>query len=410
MAGESMKIKSICILGSGGREHAIGYAFQKLGFELFFYPGNAGTKRVGKNIVLDNFSQLEEFDLVISGSEEYLAKGVADRRPNVFGPDSQGARLESSKCFAKLFMQKYEIKTARFEIATSCEQLYDALKRFSSPYVVKLDGLAQGKGVIIANSFDEALDNGKKLMNGTLINGVKGSVIVDEYLRGLELSAIAIVNGTNFALLPFTRDYKRAFTNNEGPNTGGMGAYGPVQIDEKLREKIEELFKKTLIGLEKEGIKYRGFLYIGLMIVEGEPYVLEYNVRLGDPECEVIVSMEPEIFAENVLKAYSNEHFDKYTPKYHSVDVVLASEGYPENPKKGQEITFREEGFFFYGGVTEKNGKLIVNGGRVLHSMGVGETLQQAKERAYKNIEKVHFDGMYYRNDIAMIHSNLDEQ
>ncbi|HPT59486.1 MAG TPA: phosphoribosylamine--glycine ligase [Fervidobacterium sp.] len=395
------EIKSVCILGSGGREHAIGYAFQKLGVDLFFYPGNVGTKKIGKNIEIDNFAELETFDLVIPGSEEYLAKGISDGRPNVFGPDSRGARLESSKCFAKLFMQKHGIKTARFEIATTREQLYDALKQFNPPYVVKLDGLAQGKGVIITHSFDEALDKGTKLMNGNMFENVKGPVVVDEYLDGWELSAIAIVNGGDFVLLPFTKDYKRAFTNDEGPNTGGMGAYGPVQIDEKLKGKIDELFNKTLVGLEKEGIYYRGFLYIGLMVVDGEPYVLEYNVRLGDPETEVIVSMEPEQFALNVLKAYSKEPLDEYTPKCCAVDVVVASEGYPESPKKGQEIQFQKDGFFFYGGVTEKNGKLVVNGGRVLHSMGVGENLEQARAHAYKNIESVHFDGMYYRTDIA---------
>lgn len=395
-------IKSVCILGSGGREHAIGYAFQKLGIDLFFYPGNAGTKKIGKNIEIDNFSKLDAFDLVIPGSEEYLANGIANGRQNVFGPDSRGARLESSKSFAKLFMQKHDIKTARFEIANTREQLYDALKQFNPPYVVKLDGLAQGKGVIITHSFDEALDKGTKLMNGEFFGNVKGPVVVDEYLDGWELSAIAIVNGKNFALLPFTKDYKRAFTNNEGPNTGGMGAYGPVQIDVKLREKIEELFTKTLVGLEREGIYYRGFLYIGLMVVDEEPYVLEYNVRLGDPETEVIVSMEPEQFALNIIKAHSNEAFDEYVPKHCAVDVVIASEGYPESPRKGQEIQFQSDDFFFYSGVSEKNGKLVVSGGRVLHSIGVGDNLEQARKRAYENIRNVYFDGMYYRADIAL--------
>ena len=395
------EVKSVCILGSGGREHAIGYAFQKLGVDLFFYPGNAGTKKIGKNLQIDNFAELEVFDLVIPGSEEYLAKGISDGRANVFGPDSRGARLESSKCFAKLFMEKHGIKSARFEIATTHEQLYDALKQFNPPYVVKLDGLAQGKGVIITHSFDEALDKGTKLMNGNMFENVKGPVVVDEYLDGWELSAIAIVNGRDFVLLPFTKDYKRALTNDEGPNTGGMGAYGPVQIDEKLKGKIEELFNKTLVGLEKESIYYRGFLYIGLMIVDGEPYVLEYNVRLGDPETEVIVSMEPEQFALSILKAYGKEPIDEYTPKCCAVDVVVASEGYPESPKKGQEIQFQEGGFFFYGGVNEKNGKLVVSGGRVLHSMGIGGNLQEAREHAYKNINNVYFDGMYYRTDIA---------
>lgn len=400
------KVKRICILGSGGREYAIGWAFKKFGFDVYFYPGNAGTKNIGKNIQINNFDELSNFDMVIPGSEEFLVKGIADGKANVFGPDSKGARLEGSKCFAKTFMKKHGILTANFQIATDEISLYDALKAFKPPYVIKADGLAQGKGVVICDTFDEAMDIGQKLIKGQLIPNVKGPVVVDEFLKGWELSAIAIVNGTDFALLPFTRDYKRAFTNNEGPNTGGMGAFGPVEIDSKLKEKIKNLFSKTLNSLKEDGIYYRGFLYIGLMIVNDEPYVLEYNVRLGDPETEVIVAMDPGKFVENILKAFNNERFEEYTPNNYSVDVVLASQGYPENPMKGQEIYIEhdecEDWMIFYAGVTEKDGKLLVNGGRVLHSIGIGKTLSQAREKAYRNIEKVKFEGMFYRNDIAL--------
>lgn len=397
-------MKSVLILGSGGREHAIGWAFKNAGFDVSFFPGNAGTKMVGKNIKLDKLDLLEEFDIVIPGSEEYLVKGIADGRKNVFGPNSFGARLEGSKCFAKLFMERHSIPTAKFQIANNIVQLEDALKSFNPPYVIKADGLAQGKGVIIAQTFQDAMEKGTKLLNGTLISKVSGPVVVDEFLNGWELSAIAIVNGREFALLPFTKDYKRAFTGNVGPNTGGMGAYGPVEIDKRLERKIEDIFERTLKGLKNDGINYRGFLYAGLMIVENEPYVLEYNVRLGDPETEAIVAMAPEKFVENVLKAFSNEQIEKYYPNVFAVDVVIASEGYPENPKNGQEIKINNEnGFFFFAGVKEDNGTLLVNGGRVLHSMGVDKTLNGARERAYENIKNVYFEGMFYREDIAKI-------
>ncbi|MGB9614086.1 MAG: phosphoribosylamine--glycine ligase [Fervidobacterium sp.] len=400
-------IKSVCILGSGGREHAIGWAFKKIGYDVYFYPGNAGTKYLGKNIKLKTFDELSNYDLVIPGSEEYLVKGVADKLSNVFGPDSEGAQLEGSKIFAKRFMKKYDIPTARFMIATDSHSLNDALKGFSPPYVIKADGLAQGKGVVICNTFEEAMQVGKKLIDGELISNVKGPVLIDEFLDGWELSAISIINGHQFVLLPFTKDYKRALTGNKGPNTGGMGAFGPISIDGKLKERIREIFSKTLNGLIKEKIRYRGFLYIGLMVVNNEPYVLEYNVRLGDPETEVIVAMDPEHFVENILKAYTNENCNEYTPQKFAVDVVIASEGYPENPRKGQEITIDERenangnSHIFYAGVSEKDGKFIVSGGRVLHSVGVGQTLEQARAYAYENIKNIHFEGMYYRSDIA---------
>jgi len=408
------RIKKILVLGSGGREHAIGWAFKNAGCEVSFYPGNAGTKLVGENLSINEAELfagniLADFDLVIPGSEDFLVKGIADGKINVFGPHSAGARLEGSKCFAKLFMEKYNIPTAKFQIARNKVQLVDALKSFTPPYVIKADGLAQGKGVIIEDNFSNAIENGSKLMDGTLIPGVTGPVVVDEFLKGWELSAIAIVNGRKFALLPFTRDYKRAFTCNKGPNTGGMGAYGPVEMTQKLIEKIKTIFDKTLFGLEKEGIYYKGFLYIGLMIVEDEPYVLEYNVRLGDPETEVIAAMEPEKFVENVLKAFKNEEFDEYRPSRFAVDVVVASEGYPESPRKGQKIVIenienseKEGNILFYAGVREQNGELVVSGGRVLHSVGTDNELGKAREKAYKNLQNIHFEGMFYRDDIAL--------
>lgn len=408
-----MNEKTVCILGSGGREHAIGWAFKEFGFKVYFYPGNAGTKNVGYNINLTTFDELKRFDLVIPGSEEFLVNGVANNRNNVFGPDSFGAKLEGSKCFAKKFMEKYTIPTSKFKIATNNEELNETLRYFHPPYVIKADGLAGGKGVIICNNIEEALEKGMKLINGELIKNVKGPVVVEEFLSGWELSAIAIVNGEKFALLPFTRDYKRAFTNNQGPNTGGMGSYGPTIIDPSLKTKIENIILKTLAGLKQEGIFYRGFLYAGLMIVNNEPFVLEYNVRLGDPETEVIVPMNKAKFVENILLAFQNENFEEYKPQGYALDVVLASEGYPDNPRKGQVIQIKErkadngekrneDSMLFYAGISEHNGDLIVNGGRVIHCIGTGSTLQQAQQRAYEKIKDVYFEGMFYREDIGL--------
>ncbi|ODN30273.1 phosphoribosylamine--glycine ligase [Fervidobacterium thailandense] len=396
-------MEKVLILGSGGREHAIGWAFLQAGFQVDFYPGNAGTARCGRNVKVESWDALGEYDLVIPGSEEYLAMGVADGRPNVFGPDSKGAFLEASKCFAKSFMMKYDIPTARYEIADDEESLLKALEKFTPPFVLKLDGLAQGKGVVIAQGKEQAYEVGVKMMKGDFVKGVSGKLVVEEFLRGKELSAIGIVHGRKFALLPFTRDYKRAFTGNVGPNTGGMGAYGPVHVDGKLKAKIEEIFSKTLFGLEKEGIFYKGFLYAGLMLVNDEPYVLEFNVRLGDPETEVIVYMDPEHFVENVLKAFAGEPFQEYYPNHYAVDVVIASEGYPEFPRKGQEIIVEPGGFYYFAGVSETDGRLYVSGGRVIHAMGRGSTLEKAREEAYQNVSKVHFEGMFYRTDIAAL-------
>ncbi len=399
-------IKKVFILGSGGREHAIGWAFKNCGFEVFFSPGNAGTSEIGENVVLESYEELSKFDLVIPGSENYLAFGVANGRNNVFGPIKEVAMLESSKAFAKEFMKKYEIRTARFKIVESVEFLSETLSEFNPPYVLKIDGLAQGKGVIIEKTFESALENGTKLMRGELVKGVSGKIVVEEYLQGSELSAMAIVNGDNFALLPFTRDYKRAYTGNIGPNTGGMGAYGPIQISDHLKREIEDLYSKTLFGLRKDGLKYKGFLYLGLMISEGMPYVLEYNVRLGDPETEVIVSMAPEKFVENVVNALTNGSFSEYSPSLYALDVVLASEGYPENPKKGQTLTieknFSENQILFYGGVEKFFENYTVSGGRVMHCVGTGESLEKARENAYSLTEKVKFEGKYFRTDIGL--------
>ncbi|MCD6552214.1 phosphoribosylamine--glycine ligase [Thermotoga sp.] len=392
------------VLGSGGREHAIGWAFSQQGYEVHFYPGNAGTKRNGANHPYEGektIKSIPDEDLIIPGSEEYLVEGVANWKVNVFGPVREVAKLEGSKVFAKCFMKRYGIRTARFEVAETPEELKEKIKKFSPPYVIKADGLARGKGVLILDSEEEALEKGSRLIAGELVKGVKGPVVVDEYLIGEELSAMAVVNGRNFVILPFVRDYKRLMDNDRGPNTGGMGSWGPVSVPRETISKIEELFDRTLWGVEKEGYTYRGFLYLGLMLHNGEPYILEYNVRLGDPETEVIVTLNPEAFVNTVLEGYRGGRMEAIEPDRFAVDVVLASKGYPDAPEKGKEITLPEDGLIFFAGVAEKDGKLVTAGGRVLHCMGTGATKEEARKKAYELVEKVHFEGKTYRRDIA---------
>lgn len=400
----------IHVIGSGGREHAIGWAFWGKNHEVYYYPGNAGTKKHGRNLPYEGLKTIKkicsEDSIIIPGSEIYIVEGISNICDRSLAPTKEAARLESSKVFAKLFMKKYGIRTPRFEIVENPEQLDNTLRKFSPPYVLKIDGLAGGKGVILVDNFQEALKKGKLLMRGEFIKGVKGMLVVDEYMDGYELTAIALVNNRRFTILPFVRDYKKIGDNDTGPNTGGMGAWGPVKVSDTLRNRIEELFDKTLYGLEKEGLDYRGFLYLGLMIVDEEPYILEYNVRLGDPEGEVIISMNPENFVSLVLSTFKGR-MEEFKPLHYVVDVVLASEGYPKKPRTGQRIIIPEESnskesILFYGAVKEINGELIVTGGRVLHCIGIGKALESARKNAYELAKKVEYDGKYFRKDIAL--------
>ncbi|UZN23001.1 phosphoribosylamine--glycine ligase [bacterium 3DAC] len=388
----------IVIVGSGGREHAMGWAFYREGYDVYYVPGNPGTARHGTNI-----AQIpdEEDILVIPGSETYIAGGIADGKDNVFAPDSRGARLESSKIWAKEFMKKHGIPTAPFIVVNTPKELKTALKSFSPPYVIKADGLAGGKGVIIEDDFEKAVEKGSMLIEGTFLKGVKGPVVVEEYLPGIELSAMAVASGEHFALFPFTRDYKRAYDGGKGPNTGGMGAVGPINVDKGIVDQIEDIYRLTLDGLKSEGISYKGFLYIGLMIKDDKVYVLEYNVRMGDPETEVIVMMNPSGFVSSVLSAYRGESIQPIVPKCFAVDVVIASEGYPLSPRKGQVIEKEPTGFAFYAGVKEESGKLVVSGGRVFHCMGTGMTPEEARTSAYRCAESVSFPGAFFRRDIG---------
>ncbi len=404
----------VLILGSGGREHALGWAFAESGHEVYFLPGNGGTEITGINLYCDDIMQFVkerggEFDLIIPGPESYIAKGVADliKDSVVFAPSFDAARLEASKVYAKRFMEKYGIPTANFEVAQSPDQLKEALSKFDPPYVLKADVLAGGKGVFIVDNKDEALSTGIKLMKGELLPGVSGALVVDQFLKGKELSAIYVVGESgDFKLLPFARDYKRVYDGDRGPNTGGMGCWAPVNIDNELIDSINDIAQKTIYGIKQEDMSYKGFLYIGLMLTDDGPYVLEYNVRMGDPETEAILPLDPKGFVDVVLEAaFSGIPKGNITTDMFAVDVVVASCGYPLSPKKGQKVVIDDidKHLYFFAGVKKgEDGNLYVSGGRVVNAIGTGKTLKEARLKAYEAAEAVKFEGAFYRKDIAL--------
>lgn len=395
-------VMKIVVVGSGGREHAIGWAFYREGVDVIYVKGNGGTLMHGVN--MEEIPWHQKDILVIPGSETYIASGIADGRKNVFSPDSKGALLETSKAWAKGFMVNHGIPTAEFQIVDEPTYLETALSRFEPPYVIKADGLAGGKGVIITNNKKEALVKGRKLMEGELLEGVKGPVVVEKYLTGTEISAMAIVSGEEYVLLPFIRDYKRLNDGGIGPNTGGMGAVGPISISSEIVTGIKDIYNKTLQGLMKKGIVYKGFLYLGLMIGTDGIYVLEYNVRLGDPETEVLVKMNSRAFVENIINAVEGKKLQDVLPQCFAADVVVASKGYPFSPKKGIPIRKEPKGFAFYGGVSrDKGGRMIVTGGRVFHCMGTGMKYSDAIKEAYQCASTVEFEGAFFRKDIGKV-------
>jgi len=400
----------VLILGSGGREHAMGWAFARAGHEVFFAPGNGGTSRDGRNLDpggdLLGFlrGSLDLFDLVVPGPEDVIASGVADvGGKKVFAPLKDAARLESSKAFAKGFMERHGIPTAPFVVVEDPAGLPEAMDRFGPPYVLKADPLAGGKGVLVLEDRGEALEKGARLMRGELLRGVSGALVVEQFLPGEELSAICVVGDRGFALLPFARDYKRAFDGDRGPNTGGMGCWAPVRMEPGLVARVEEIVDRTLFGLRRDGKSYRGFLYVGLMLTEEGPKVLEYNVRMGDPETEVIVPLDPLAFVESVISAnFEGRPSRSPSPSGFAVDVVVASEGYPLSPRRGQRVMVPEEGLYFFAGVERGEEGLSVSGGRVVNCVGLGDSLEEARAEAYELAAEVKGDGLFYRKDIAL--------
>ncbi|RTZ58418.1 MAG: phosphoribosylamine--glycine ligase [Gammaproteobacteria bacterium] len=415
----------VLVVGKGGREHAIAWkvAQSPLVKQVYIAPGNAGTSKVGKNIPISptdvenlvKFAKEEKIDLTIVGPEDPLAKGIADAFQReglkIFGPTKDGAKLEASKVFAKNFMAKYGIPTARYGTFDNPQEAKEFIKRLGDKVVVKADGLAAGKGAFVCQSVEEAL----KVVDDLMVKGVLGEagkrVVVEEFLEGEEASYMVMVDGTEYVPLPTSQDHKRLLEGDRGPNTGGMGAYSPTPvIDKETEERIrKEVIERTLKGLAEEGIHYRGFLYAGLMLTKEGPKVLEFNVRLGDPEAQPILTRIESDLVQHIMEILEGNIKGveiKVSPKW-ALGVVVASKGYPQKPETGKVIEGLEEVekldnvVVFHAGTKKEGDKIFTASGRVLTIVGLGDNLAQAKERAYKAVEKINFEGMQYRRDIG---------
>lgn len=417
---------NVLILGSGGREHAIAAACARSPRcgSLFSVPGNPGIARLAQCLPLDlcngkaliQLCRERAVNLIIVGPEVPLAKGIADVLRSagilVFGPGKAGAQLEASKIFAKQFMKRHNIPTADFRVCTSVEECDQALKCFRPPYIVKASGLAAGKGVFIEENLEDARTAVRNLLIGKKLGQAGEHLVIEEALPGRELSVMCIIDGKTYRLLNTSQDHKRAFDGDQGPNTGGMGAYSPAPLaTPQLMKLIEEhIIIPSINALKEEGIDYRGVLYIGLMISpDGVPKVLEYNVRLGDPETEVLLPLFEGDWIEMCLKTAQGQLEDFRWPETQkkSVCVILASQGYPENKSAPGPITGIQEADnlpgvqVYHAGTSEINGTLMATGGRVLCVSAVASTLQEARDLAYKAVKMIHFPGMRFRIDIA---------
>jgi phosphoribosylamine--glycine ligase len=415
----------ILILGNGAREFSIGRAIKNEAqeHELFYMPGNGATHQLGTNINIKDYNELaswaknNEIELTIVGPEAPLVDGVVDifkeAGLNVFGPSKEAAQLEGSKVYMKNFLAKYNIPTARYIETDSIEDAFKFTNSLSAPIVVKADGLCGGKGVIIAQNHDEAKIAISEMLSGKSFGDAGKKVIVEEFLDGYELSMFAVCDGDDFILLPAAQDHKRLMDNDQGPNTGGMGAYAPTPlVDDTLYEKVKErIIRPTLDGMKKENAPFEGVLFIGIMVVKGEPITLEFNVRFGDPECEILMPLMTSSVSDMFLKAATNRlsEIKVEFSKQYAVGVVMASENYPYGSSKPAEIILddvhHEEiekyTHISYAGVSLEDGILYADGGRVLVCVGLGDTIKQARDRAYMRCGQVHFAGKKLRTDIA---------
>ncbi|EAI2872581.1 phosphoribosylamine--glycine ligase [Campylobacter jejuni] len=409
----------IMILGSGAREYSIALALRRVdkNLEFYFAPGNGATESLGTNlnlkdpVVLATYAKEKGFDLCIVGSESFLAEGVVDifkqQGLAIFGPSKAAAMLETSKSFMKSFLKKYRIKTAKFLNTNDIEKAKNFIHSLTPPIVVKADGLCAGKGVIIAKTHEEAIEETAKMLSGESFGDAGKLVVIEEFLDGYELSIFAVCDGNDFVLLPVAQDHKKLLDNDQGPNTGGMGAYAPSSLaNESLLRKVQkDIILPTLAGMKKEGAEFCGVLFIGAMIVGNKPYVLEFNVRFGDPECEVLMPLIEDPL-ELILAATQRRlrHTKIKIKKEFAVGVVCASENYPYKSSPKSEITVNnipENSHISYAGVSLEDGKLMADGGRVLVCVGTGKSIEEAQKNAYKLCDNVNFKGKQYRKDIA---------
>ena len=420
--------KNVLVLGSGGREHALAWKLaQSDGAMVFIAPGNAGTAQVGVNVPVkvSDFEGIKRFclekdiHLVVVGPEQPLVDGIVDffhadealRRIPIIGPDRQGAMLEGSKAFAKTFMERHGIPTAKCLTVTQ-ENLQEGVAFLASlqpPYVLKADGLAAGKGVLILDSLEEA-----KTELGNMLQGKFGAasekVVIEEFLKGIEVSVFVLTDGEHYLLLPEAKDYKRIGDGDQGLNTGGMGAVSPVPFcTPAFLEKVEQrIVQPTLKGLKSEGIDYKGFIFLGLMNQMGNPYVIEYNVRMGDPETEAVMTRIEGDFVE-ILQACAVGQLDRVqyakSPQT-AVTVMMVSGGYPETYQKGKVMTgldqLTDSVAFHAGTAFNETGEVVTAGGRVIAVTVLGDSITDARTKAYREAEKIHFDGEYHRKDIGV--------
>ena len=415
-------MSTVLILGSGGREHAIAasIAMDKKVEKIFCAPGNPGTNQIAENISIDlndnniilNIIEKNKIDFTIVGPEGPLENGVVDfigsHGYKIFGPDKYGAQLETSKLFARDFMEKYNIPQPSYFRCSSDEEVISVSSKLGFPIVLKADGLAAGKGVIICNNQSEMEEAMDIMFKEKKFGNASKNISVEECLKGEEVSIFIVSDGENYKILNSAQDHKRIYDNDQGPNTGGMGAYCPSPlVNRSLMKKIEDtIIRPTIKGMKNDGHPYMGFLYIGLMISDNNPYVIEFNVRMGDPETQVVIPLLKTPLYDLLISAI-NQKLDNYKIEIsdeYAVCVVLASKGYPKVYTKGKTIEgldLVKDDFIFHAGTKYCNDAFITNGGRVLNIIGFGKSLKSAIEKAYSNVKKIRFSGKYCRNDIG---------